>query len=57
MDLIKKLEKRARELDQCIVQAGEYSLEVADDRELLEAAAKWISEAWYFYHDPRMSEL
>lgn len=35
MDLIKKLEKRARELDRLVVSSTWYGQQAADDRELL----------------------
>jgi hypothetical protein len=44
MSLIEKLEKRAKELSPWVLYKGRkrvcYELEVADDRELLEQAAK-----------------
>ena len=59
MDLIKRLEKRAREVDaevQRSLHRDEYSLQGADDRELLLDAARWVSEVWYFYYDDRMRD-
>ena len=48
MDLIKRLEKRAREVDaevQRSLHRDEYVLQGADDRELLLEAAKALREA------------
>lgn len=40
MDLIKKLERRARELDQSVRSPNGYNQQAADDRELLLETAK-----------------
>ena len=44
MDLVEKLEARARELDRQIHGQHTYDQQAADDRELLEAAAREIKE-------------
>ena len=45
MDLVEKLEKRAKELDHVVRRSctnGSYNFEAAEDRELLEQAVAYI---------------
>ena len=44
MDLIKRLEKRARELDQSVRSSGGYNQQAADDRDLLEETIKVLNK-------------
>jgi hypothetical protein len=44
MNLIDRLEKRARELDRDVIRHGDYYTKPADDRELLLEAAKRLRE-------------
>lgn len=44
-DLVKKLEARARTLDENVFENGEYVFESADDRELMLEAARKLKES------------
>jgi hypothetical protein len=56
MDLILRLEKRARELDQQVRAPGDYVQWAADDRDLLFEVVKVLHEAREFVHATVMTD-